>query len=132
MADAGRVAGALMEREKAEPDWQVKAGLLPKARQSSSTNLLDHRAELGRPRRQDLRQRRPRGGRDGNAHRRGGRPDKFPVGVREIITEGAMPNPLDAHAVHPLLTALLAREAKMAVTASQEENRVVLGARSST
>ena len=40
MADAGRVAGALMEREKAELDWQVKAGLLPKAQAKLLMNLL--------------------------------------------------------------------------------------------
>ena len=40
MADAGRVAAALMEREKAELDWQVKAGLLPKAEAKLLLNLL--------------------------------------------------------------------------------------------
>ena len=54
---------------------------------------------------------------------------KLPAGVKEVIAEGAMPNPLDAHAVQPLYAALLAKEAKMGVTATQEENRVVLGAR---
>ena len=57
---------------------------------------------------------------------------RLPAGVREVIAEGAMPNPLDAHAVQPLYAALLAKEAGMGVTASQEENRVVLGARSTT
>ncbi|HWT31183.1 MAG TPA: histidine phosphotransferase family protein, partial [Propylenella sp.] len=57
---------------------------------------------------------------------------RLPAGVREVIAEGAMPNPLDAHAVQPLYAALIAREAGMGVTASQEENRVVLGARSTT
>ena len=54
---------------------------------------------------------------------------KLPAGIKEVIVEGAMPNPLDAHAVQPLYAALLAREAKMGVTATQEENRVVLVAR---
>ncbi len=54
---------------------------------------------------------------------------KLPAGVKEVITEGAMPNPLDAHAVQPLYAALLANEAKMGVTAIQEEGRVILGAR---
>ena len=53
-------------------------------------------------------------------------------GVREVLTEGAVPNPLDAHAVQPLYAALMARESGLAITATQEENRVVLGARSTT
>ena len=36
---------------------------------------------------------------------------KLPAGVREVLTEGAMPNPLDAHAVQPLYAALIAKEA---------------------
>jgi histidine phosphotransferase ChpT len=54
---------------------------------------------------------------------------RLPAGVKEVLAEGAIPNPLDAHAVQPLYAALLAREARMGVTATQEENRVVLGAR---
>ena len=34
---------------------------------------------------------------------------KLPAGVKEVIAEGAMPNPLDAHAVQPLYAALLAQ-----------------------
>ena len=40
MADAGRIANVLMEREKPELDWQVKAGMLPKAEAKLLLNLL--------------------------------------------------------------------------------------------
>ncbi len=129
MADAGRVAAALMEREKAELVWQVKAGLLPKAEAKLLMNLLIIALNSV-----------ARGGtitvtaerEDGETVMRvvaEGDRAKLPAGVKEVIAEGALPNPLDAHAVQPLYAALLAKEAKMAVTATQEENRVVLGAR---
>jgi histidine phosphotransferase ChpT len=129
MADAGRVAAGLMEREKAELNWQVKAGLLPKTQAKLLMNLLIIALNCV-----------ARGGtitvtadqEDGETVMRvvaEGDRAKLPAGVKEVIAEGALPNPLDAHAVQPLYAALLAREAKMGVTASQEENRVVLGAR---
>jgi len=49
-----------------------------------------------------------------------------------VLTAGAVPNPLDAHAVQPLYAALLAEEAGMGITLSEEENRVVIGARPKT
>ena len=132
MADAGRCSAALMEREKAELDWQVKAELLPKAQAKLLLNLLIVALNSV-----------ARGGKitvtaeraDGETVMRivaEGDRAKLPAGVREVIAEGMTPNPLDAHAVQPLYAALLAREAKMGVTAAQEENRVVLGARSVT
>jgi len=130
MADAGRVAAALMEREKAELDWQVRAGMLPKTEAKLLLNLLVIALNSV-----------ARGGvikvtaerDDGETVMRvvaEGDRAKLPAGVKEVISEGAIPNPLDAHAVQPLYAALLAREARMGVTATQEENRVVLGARS--
>jgi histidine phosphotransferase ChpT len=129
MADAGRIAAALLEREKAELAWQVKAGLLPKAEAKLLLNLLvialNSVARGGTitvtAERED----------DETVMRVVAEGDraKLPAGVKEVICDGAVPNPLDAHAVQPLYAALLAREAGMAVTATQEENRVVLGAR---
>ena len=118
-----------MEREKPKLDWQVKVGLLPKAEAKLLLNLfliaLNPVARGGTI--------------TVTAEREGtetvmrivaeGDRAKIPAGVKEVIAEGAMPNPLDAHAVQPLYAALLAREAKMGVTATQEENRVVLAAR---
>jgi histidine phosphotransferase ChpT len=132
MGDAGRCAAALMEREKAELDWQVTAALLPKAQAKLLLNLLVVALNSV-----------ARGGRiTVNAERQDGETvlrvvaegdrAKLPSGVKEVIAEGAMPNPLDAHNVQPLYTALLAGEAGMGVTATQEENRVILGARSVT
>ena len=129
MADAGRCAAGFLEREKAELDWQVTAGLLPKAQAKLLLNLLLIALNSV-----------ARGGRiEVAADREGsetvirlvaeGDRAKLATGVREVLTEGAMPNPLDAHAVQPLYAALMAREAGMAITATQEENRVVLGAR---
>ena len=129
MADAGRCTAALMEREKAELDWQVKAGLLPKAEAKLLLNLLIIALNST-----------ARGGRiTVTADKEAGETvmrivaegdrAKLPAGVREVIAEGALPNPLDAHAVQPLYAALLAKEARMGVTATQEENRVILGAR---
>jgi histidine phosphotransferase ChpT len=132
MADAGRCAAALLEREKAELDWQVKAGLLPKAQAKLLLNLLLIALNSV-----------ARGGKlTVSAEHDGGETvmrvvaegdrARLAAGVKEVIAEGAMPNPLDAHAVQPLYTALLAKQARMGVTAAQEENRVVLGARSVT
>jgi histidine phosphotransferase ChpT len=129
MADAGRCAAAFMEREKPALDWQVKAGLLPKAEAKLLLNLLIIALNSV-----------ARGGTiTVTAEREGGETvirvvaagdrAKLPAGVKEVVTEGAMPNPLDAHAVQPLYAALLAKEARMGVTATQEENRVVLAAR---
>lgn len=132
MVEAGRVAAALLEREKSELVWQVSAGLLPKAQAKLLMNLLLIALNSV-----------ARGGTitvtaerdDGETVMRvvaEGDRAKLPAGVKEVIAEGAMPNPLDAHAVQPLYAALLAKEAGMGVTATQEENRVVLGARSTT
>ena len=132
MADAGRCTAALMEREKAELDWQVKAPLLPKHHAKLLLNLviiaLNSVARGGRI--TVTAEREP----DETVIRIVAEGDraKLPAGVREVIAEGAMPNPLDAHAVQPLYAALLAREAGLGVTATQEENRVILGARSTT
>lgn len=132
MADAGRITAGLMEREKAELDWQVTAGLLPKAQAKLLLNLviiaLNSVARGGRI---TVTAERENGETVMRIVAEGDRA-KLPAGVKEVIAEGAVPNPLDAHAVQPLYAALLAREAKMGVTASQEENRVVLGARSVT
>ena len=132
MVEAGRVAAALMEREKAALDWQVAAGMLPKAEAKLLLNLLLIALNSA-----------ARGGtiqvtaerHDGETVMRvvaEGDRARLPAGVREVVSEGAIPNPLDAHAVQPLYAALLAKEAGMGVTATQEENRVVLGARSVT
>ena len=129
MADAGRCAAGFMEREKAELEWKVAAGLLPKAQAKLLLNLLLIALNSV-----------ARGGKiQVSADRDGsetvirlvaeGDRAKLAAGVREVLTEGAVPNPLDAHAVQPLYAALMAREAGMAITAAQEENRVVLGAR---
>jgi histidine phosphotransferase ChpT len=132
MVDAGRCTAALMEREKAELDWRVAAPLLPKLHAKLLLNLLIIALNSV-----------ARGGRISvTAEREGeetvmrvvadGDRAKLPAGVREVIAEGAMPNPLDAHAVQPLYAALLAKEGGLGVTATQEENRVILGARSTT
>lgn len=132
MVDAGRCTAALMQREKAELDWQVKAPLLPKLHAKLLLNLLIIALNSV-----------ARGGKISvTAERESeetvmrivaeGDRAKLPAGVREVIAEGAMPNPLDAHAVQPLYAALLAKEGGLGVTATQEENRVILGARSTT
>lgn len=129
MADAGRVATALMEREKAELDWQVKAGLLPKAEAKLLLNLLIIALNsVARGGRITVTAERENGETVMRVVAEGDRA-RLPAGVKEVIAEGAIPNPLDAHAVQPLFAALLASEAKMGVTAAQEENRVILGAR---
>ena len=132
MVDAGRVAAALMEREKAELNWTVSAPLLPKSQAKLLLNLL--LVALNSV---------ARGGRISvEADRTGeetvlritadGDRAKLPAGVREILTEGALPNPLDAHAIQPLYAAMIAKDAGLAITATQEENRVILGARPTT
>ncbi|HSM41577.1 MAG TPA: histidine phosphotransferase family protein [Afifellaceae bacterium] len=132
MMDAGRCAANYLEREKAELDWQVKAPMLGKHEAKLLLNLLIIAANAV-----------ARGGvikvtaersEDETVMRIVAEGDraKCAAGVREVITAGAKPNPLDAHSVQPLYTALLARASNMAITASEEENRVVLGARSAT
>jgi histidine phosphotransferase ChpT len=132
MNDAGRCATAFMEREKSTLEWQVSAGLLPKMQAKLVLNLLiialnsvarggTIRVTADRDASETVIRITAEGDRA-----------KLPSGVREVLTEGAMPNPLDAHAVQPLYAALMAAEAGMAITAVQEENRVVLGARHAT
>ena len=132
MTEAGRCATALLEREKADLRWEVTAGMLPKAEAKLLMNLLLVAMNSV-----------ARGGTiNVSAHREAGETvmrvvaegdrAKLPAGVQEVIASGAMPNPLDAHVIQPLYTALLAKAAGMGVTAAQEENRVVLGARKVT
>ncbi len=129
MVDAGRCAAAFMEREKAELDWQVKAGLLPKAEAKLLLNLLLIAVNcVARGGTITVTAEREAGETVLRVVAEGDRA-KLPAGVKEVIAEGAMPNPLDAHAVQPLYAALLAKEAGLAVTATQAENKVVLAAR---
>lgn len=129
MVEAGRVAAALLEREKVELNWQVAAGMLPKAEAKLLLNLLvialNSAARGGTIR---VTAERDEGETVMRVVAQGDRA-KLPAGVKEVIAEGAIPNPLDAHAVQPLYAALLARDAQMAVTVTQDEDRVVLGAR---
>lgn len=132
MTEAARCAAGLLEREKSNLEWEVSAGYLPKSQAKLLMNLLLIALNCA-----------ARGGvirvaadieGEQTVMRVTAEGDraKLPSGVREVLTEGAMPNPLDAHAVQPLYAALMAREAGMAVTVAQEENRVILGARSAT
>lgn len=132
MQEAGRCAAALLERDKADLDWQVSAGMLPKVEAKLLMNLLILAANAV-----------ARGGVvQVNAARDGqetvirlvaeGDRARLSAGVSEVLTDGAMPNPLDAHAVQPLYAAMLANEAGMSITLSEEEDRVIIGARSTT
>ena len=117
-----------MEREKPELDWQVTAGLLPKAEAKLLLNLLIIALNsVARGGKITVTADRDAGETVLRVVAEGDRAN-YPRASSEVIAEGAMPNPLDAHAVQPLYTALLAKEARMGVTATQEENRVVLGA----
>ena len=132
MVDAGRCATGFLEREKANLDWQVKAPMLGKLEAKLLLNLLMIAANSV--------------ARGGVIHVTAERDEdetimrivaegdraKCAAGVREVITTGVKPNPLDAHSVQSLYTVMLARQSNMAITASEEENRVVLGARSAT
>ena len=132
MQEAGRCAAAFLERDKAELDWQVTTGMLPKSEAKLLMNLLILAANAV-----------ARGGvvhvtasRDGHETvirlMAEGDRARLSAGVGEVLTAGAMPNPLDAHAVQPLYAALLAEEAGMSITLSEEEDRVIIGARSTT
>lgn len=132
MVDAGRCAAGYFEREKAELDWRVTAPMLGKSEAKLLLNLLMIAANAA-----------ARGGRVMvNAERNEdetvmrivveGDRAKCAPGIRDVIGAGVRPDPLDAHSVQPLYTQLLARQADMAITVSEEENRVVLGARSAT
>ncbi|HEX9905711.1 MAG TPA: histidine phosphotransferase family protein [Propylenella sp.] len=129
MVEAGRCAAALLEREKAELDWQVQTPLLPKSEAKLLLNLLLVALNsVARGGRITVMASREAGETVMRVVAEGDRA-KLPAGVREVIAEGAMPNPLDAHAVQPLYAALLAKQATMGITATQEENRVILGVR---
>ena len=132
MGDAGRCAAAFLERDKANLDWQVTAEMLPKSEAKLLMNLLILASNAV-----------ARGGVvHVNAARDGqetvmrlvaeGERAQLGAGVSEVLTGGAMPNPLDAHAVQPLYAALLANQAGMSITLSEEEGRVIIGARSTT
>jgi len=132
MREAGRCAAALLERDKADLDWQVTAGMLPKSEAKLLMNLLVLATNAV-----------ARGGVVHVTASRNGQETvirlvaegdraRLGAGVSEVLTAGAMPNPLDAHAVQPLYAAMLAKEAGMSITLSEEENRVIIGARSTT
>jgi histidine phosphotransferase ChpT len=129
MKEAGRCVAALMEREKAEVDWQVKSGLLPKLEAKLLLNLVLIALNCVARGGTILVTAERSAGETVLRVTASGDRAKLPAGVKEVIAEGALPNPLDAHAVQPLYAALLAKEAGMAITANQEENRVVLAAR---
>jgi len=124
MREAGRCAAALLERDKADLDWQVTAGMLPKSEAKLLMNLLVLATNAV--------------ARGGVVHVTASRNGQETVirlvaeGDRARLGAGAMPNPLDAHAVQPLYAAMLAKEAGMSITLSEEENRVIIGARSTT
>lgn len=132
MADAGRCAVGFFAREKADLDWQVTAPMLGKSEAKLLLNLLMIAANAA--------------ARGGKVTVKGERNEdetvmrivvegdraKCASGIRDVIEAGERPDPLDAHSVQPLYTQLLARQAGMAVTVAENENRVVFGARSAT
>jgi histidine phosphotransferase ChpT len=132
MVEAGRCAGAYLESEKPRLDWRVGPAMLPKAQAKLLLNLLILAANSV-----------PRGGAvTVTAEQDGGESvmrliaegdrARFPAGARAVLTEGIVPDPLTAHVIQPYYAALLARDAGMSVTVSEEEGRVVIGARSAT
>jgi histidine phosphotransferase ChpT len=128
MSEAGRCAAAMMAREKAELDWQVGAGMLPKLQAKLLMNLLIVAAASV-----------ARGGVVRVAAAANGAAVPMRIAAegerarlsqvaRQVLVEGGPPEPLDAHAVQPLYCALLAREAGLGLRVSEEENRVVFEA----
>ncbi|SEP61149.1 histidine phosphotransferase ChpT [Faunimonas pinastri] len=128
MVEAGRCSTAFFEREKANLDWRVPAGLLPKAQAKLLLNLLliamNSIARGGTIV--------VSAGQEGDVATlelvAEGDRARLGAGIRDVLTQGAVPSPLDAHAVQPLYAALLAQEAGMGVSVSEEENRVTLKA----
>lgn len=129
MTDAGACTRELLEREKSNLDWQVSSSMLPKTEAKLLLNLILLGAQAI-----------ARGGSlTVTGDREGGQSvmrlvaegdrAKFPAAAKEILTAGALPNPLDAHAIQPVYAALLADQAGMVVTVQEEENRVTIGAR---
>ena len=128
MSEAGRCAAAMMAREKAELDWQVTAGMLPKLQAKLLMNLLILASASV-----------ARGGVVRVTAERNGAAAPMKIAAegdrarlssvaRQVLMEGGSAEPLDAHAVQPLYCTLLARQAGLSLRVSEEADRVVFEA----
>lgn len=128
---AHEVAALYFDHEKANLDWKAEPAVLPKNEVKLLLNLALLAAGSV-----------PRGGTvtvdmvhddDDKVIRltAAGTKARFPLGARSTIVDRVMPNPLDAHAVQPLYTLMLADSCGMTITVAEEDEQVIIGARKS-
>jgi len=126
--DAEGVARGMMEDEKVKISWSVPRVLLPKNRVKLLLNLLVLAGSTI-----------PRGGSlaveaIGEGETMGfkvtssGLNARIPAAVPALVA-GEAENPIDAHAIQPFYTGLLARACSMSITLAPEGEQIVLTAR---
>ncbi|PZU95457.1 MAG: histidine phosphotransferase [Chelatococcus sp.] len=129
LGDAGNVANGFLNDEKLSLDWDAPRALLPKNQVKLLLNLLILATQAV-----------PRGGKlvsravvEGEQGRfeitATGSHARIPAHVEELLAGRSESGAIDAHAVQPLYTGMVARAADMAITFAIEGDTVTITAR---
>jgi histidine phosphotransferase ChpT len=131
LGDAGTVANGFLNDEKLSLDWEAPRALLPKNQVKLLLNLLVL-ATQAIPRGGKITSRVTVAGEQGNfAITATGSHARIPAHVEELIAGRSETGTIDAHAVQPLYTGMVARAARMAIAFSIDGDTVSISARPS-
>jgi histidine phosphotransferase ChpT len=131
LGDAGNVANGFLNDEKLSLDWEAPRALLPKNQVKLLLNLLVLAAQAV-PRGGKLTSRATVEGEQGSfVITAAGSHARIPAHVEELIAGRSETGTIDAHAVQPLSTGMVARAAGMAITFAIEGDTVTITARKS-
>ncbi|HEY5798099.1 MAG TPA: histidine phosphotransferase family protein [Bosea sp. (in: a-proteobacteria)] len=128
LGDAGNVANGFLNDEKLSLDWEAPRALLPKNQVKLLLNLLVLAAQAV-PRGGKLVSRATVEGEQGSfTISATGSHARIPAHVEELIAGRSETGTIDAHAVQPLYTGMVARAADMAITFAIEGDTVTITA----
>jgi len=128
LGDAGNVANGFLNDEKLSLDWEAPRALLPKNQVKLLLNLLMLAAQAV-PRGGKLVSRATVEGEQGSyTITATGSHARIPAHVEELIAGHSETGTIDAHAVQPLYTGMVARAAGMAITFAIEGDTVTITA----
>ncbi len=131
LGDAGNVANGFLNDEKLSLDWEAPRALLPKNQVKLLLNLLVLAAQAV-PRGGKLTSRASVEGEQGSfVITAAGSHARIPAHVEELIAGRSETGMIDAHAVQPLYTGMVARAAGMAISFAIEGDTVTITARKS-
>ncbi len=129
LGDAGNVANGFLNDEKLSLDWDAPRALLPKNQVKLLLNLLIL-ATQAVPRGGKLVSRAVVEGEQGSFEITAtGSHARIPAHVEELLAGRSESGAIDAHAVQPLYTGMVARAADMAITFAIEGDTVTITAR---